>query len=151
MANIMTPPTSEFFDNVRSIAVIGVSENKMKFGAAAYRELKERGYEVFPLHPSLRTFDGAACYAALSDLPVTPDCVLITVKPSQAVAVVRQTAERGTKRIWFQQGKNFSDAVKQADQLGLKSVHGRCILMYAGPVKGMHKVHRFLSKFFGRY
>jgi len=150
MANMTTPPKAEFFNNVKTIAVVGVSMSEMKFGSAAYRELKKRGFEVFPLHPSLKTFDGAICYASLADLPVTPDCVLVTVKPAQAEAVVKQTANRGTKKVWFQQGRNVSEAVRLADQLGLQSVDGRCILMYAGSVTGIHKVHRFLNRLFGR-
>lgn len=151
MANGVTTSPAEFISDVHSIAVIGVSEQKMKFGAVAYRELKKLGYEVYPLHSSLKTFDGAPCYAALSDLLATPDCALVSIRPEHATASVRQIADRGIKKVWFQQGKNFSEAVKLADQLGLQSVHGRCILMYAGPVKGIHKVHRFVNRLFGKY
>ena len=151
MANNVTMSPAEFLNDVRSIAVIGVSEQKMKFGASACRELKKLGYEVYPLHPSLKTFDGAPCYAALSDLPTTPDCAFVSIRPEHATNSVKQIADRGIKKVWFQQGKNFSEAVTLADQLGLQNVHGRCIMMYAGPVKGIHKVHRFLNRLFGRY
>jgi len=30
-------------------------------------------------------------------------------------------------------------------------IHNLCILMYASPVKGPHKFHRFLNKVFGKY
>jgi uncharacterized protein len=140
---------AEFFNNVKSFAVVGVSENKAKFGAAACRELKTRGFKVYPIHPTLGTFDGDICFHSLADLPIVPDCALVTIKPAHALEVVRQIAQRGTKKVWFQQGKNFSEAITLADQLGLQSVHGRCVLMYAGEVTGMHRFHRALSRFFG--
>ena len=149
-SGIVTTP-AEFLGDVKSIAVIGVSEKSLKFGASAYRELKKLGYDVYPLHPTLKTFDGVPCYAAPADLPATPDCAFVSVRPDRAVAAVRQIAQRGIKKVWFQQGKDFSEAVKVADELGLQSVHGRCIMMYAGPVKGFHKVHRFFSRLFGKY
>jgi predicted CoA-binding protein len=142
---------TDYFKNVKSIAVVGVSENKTKFGQAACRELKKRGFAVFPIHPTLDTFDGGACFHSLADLPTVPDCALVAIKPTHALEVVRQIAQRGTRKVWFQQGKNFSEAIKLAEQLGLKEVHGRCILMYAGEVTGMHRFHRSLSRFFGKY
>ena len=140
-----------FFDDVKSIAVVGVSNKGTKFGSSAYHELKQRGFEVYALHPSLATFEGEPCYHTAADLPAVPDCALVAVNPREAAEVVRQLSIRGIKRIWFQQGSDFSEAVAVTQQLGLQSVHGRCILMYAGQVTGIHKFHRFLSRLFGKY
>ena len=140
-----------FFDDVRSIAVVGVSDRPSSFGASAYRELKQRGFEVYPLHPSLATFDGDPCFATPAGLPVVPDCALVTVKPPEAATVVQQLSDRGIRKVWFQQGSDFSTVADEAEKLGMKTVRGRCILMYAGQVTGIHKFHRFLSRLFGKY
>ena len=144
-------PTSLTLRGVRSIAVVGVSGRRTKFGGSAFRELKKRGYEVFAVHPSMDMFEGVKCYRSLADLPVLPDCALVTIKPRAASPVVGQAVGRGIRTIWFQQGADFSEAAAQAERAGLKVVKGRCILMYAEPVGGLHRFHRFLSKLFGKY
>ena len=40
----------------RRIAVAGVSRNPHKFGNVLFRELKQRGYDVLPLNPTLKEF-----------------------------------------------------------------------------------------------
>jgi predicted CoA-binding protein len=128
MASITGMSPQGFFDDVKSIAVVGVSERPAKFGASAYRELKKRGFAVYPLHPSLKTFDGDPCYCSPADLPSVPGCALVTVKPKDATEVVRQLSARGVKRIWFQQGSDFTSVADEAEKLGMKTVRGRCNL-----------------------
>jgi len=142
---------SSLIEGVKSIAIAGVSSNKRKFGGTAYRELKKRGYRMFGVHPSLESIDGERCYKSLAELEAVPDCVLVCVKPDRAAAVVDQAVALGVAKIWFQQGADFSEAQARADAAGLRTVAGRCILMYTEPVGGVHRFHRGLSKLFGRY
>lgn len=151
MVAILHKPTPTTLTGVRSIAVVGVSGNKNKFGSAAFLELKKRGYDVYPVHSSLDTFDNTKCYRSLGDLPLVPDCVLVTVKPDAAPEVVRQAAAKRVRKVWFQQGANFTAAIAAAEKADLEIVSRRCILMYAEPVTGFHGFHRFLNRLFGRY
>jgi predicted CoA-binding protein len=144
-------PPLTVLQGVRTIAVVGVSRKKIKFGSSAFRELKKRGYDVYPVHHSMDELDGVKCYRSVGNLPVVPDCVLITVKPESALEVVEQAAAKGIRKAWFQQGADFSEAIAGASQAGLQVVSGRCILMYAEPVTGFHRFHRFLNRLFGKY
>ena len=136
------------FTSVEHIAVVGVS--KHKFGGTAYRTLKQRGYRVYPVHPRLETFEGDRCYARLTDLPDAVKAAVITVQPAQAEAVVNDAQAAGIPRLWFQQGADFSAAVKRAEAHGSEVVSGKCILLYAPPVTGIHALHRFFARLFGR-
>lgn len=138
------------FINSRHIAVVGVSRSNMKFGSAAFRTLKNKGYQVYPVHPNLPTFSGARCYNEIKELPGEVDALFVSVKPEQAVKVVTEAAARNIKRIWFQRGGDFSDAAQKAEALGIECVTGKCLLMYAEPVKGIHAVHRFFVKLLGK-
>ena len=144
-------PARTALQGVRTVAVVGVSRKKIKFGVSAFRELKKRGYDVYPVHHSMDKLDGVKCYRSVINLPLVPDCVLITVKPGAALEVVEQAVAKGIRMIWFQQGADFSKAIDKAKQAGLQVVSGQCILMYAEPVTGLHQFHRFLNKLFGRY
>jgi len=151
MAPHSDSPARIALQGVRTIAVVGVSRKKIKFGVSAFRELKKRGYEVYPVHHSMDKLDGVKCYRSVINLPLVPDCVLITVKPGAALEVVGQVVAKGIRMIWFQQGADFTEAIARASQAGLNVVSGRCILMYADPVTGFHRFHRFLNQLFGKY
>ncbi|MEW5794930.1 MAG: CoA-binding protein [Candidatus Zixiibacteriota bacterium] len=144
-------PPMNLFDDIRTIAVAGVSRRKNKFGSVALRELTKRGYEVYPVHPALDSTDGIRCFHSLADLPVLPDMVLVTLKPGGAVDIVDQAATLGIRKVWFQQGADFSEAISRARDAGMEIVSRRCVLMYAGPLTGIHRVHRFFSRLLGQY
>ena len=143
---------SSLLAGVKSIAVAGVSSNRRKFGSMAARELKRRGFTVFPINPGLQDFEGGRCYSNLEEAAEPPDCVLISVKQAGAAGeIVSQAIKIGARMIWFQQGVSFDELARSASEAGLRVVEGRCILMYAEPVGGIHGFHRWLARLFGKY
>lgn len=136
----------ENFVNTKHVAVVGVS--KKKFGGTIYKTLKKRGYAVYPVHPTLSSFDGDSCFPRLSDVPDDVEAAVVAVSPAHAADVVDDARKAGLTKLWFQQGADFSGAVRKAEADGLQAVSGKCILLYAPPVTGLHGVHRFLARLF---
>lgn len=141
----------EGFITSKHIAVVGVSRNKNKFGSATYRDIKKRGFQVYPVNPSMDNFHCGRCHQSLADLPEHVDAALITVRPDKAVPVVESAAASPVRKLWFQQGGDFTEAGDIARQAGLEVVTGKCILMYAQPVSRIHAFHRWLWKLIGKY
>jgi predicted CoA-binding protein len=140
----------EDFINLKNIAVVGVSRNASKFGNLAYKELKERGYQVYAVNPALKEFQGEPCYPNLSALQGKVDGLLLTVHPDQGLAVLEEASRVGIKNIWVQQQADSPALLESGRQLGLNLVSGKCILMYAPPVRSFHKFHRFVNQIFGK-
>jgi uncharacterized protein len=134
----------------RKLAVVGVSRQGRKFGNFAYRTLRERGYQLFPVHPSAETLEGDRCYASLRELPEAVGGVLVAVPPPQAEQVVRDAAAVGIPRLWLQQGAASPQALRLAQECGMSVVHGECILMFAEPVVSMHRIHRWVWRVLGK-
>jgi predicted CoA-binding protein len=132
----------------KKIAVVGVS--KRKFGGGIYKELKKRGYNVYPVHRTMENFDGDQCYDSLKSVPEDVDAAVISVSPASAESVVDDALERGINKLWFQQGPDFTKMVEKAEAAGIETVSRKCILMYAQPVTGIHAFHRFLAKLFNK-
>ena len=139
------------FMNTEHIAVIGASANKKKFGRYIYDTLKARGRTVYAVNRGAEPVNGDQAYASLEDLPREVDSAVVAVKPESAAQIIEQAARRGIRRLWFQQGADFSDAIAGAEKQGIATVSNKCILMYLAPVTGIHRVHRFLSRTFGKY
>ncbi len=134
----------------RSLAVVGVSRSGKKFGNMAYRELKGKGCQLFPIHPEAEVLEGDKCYASLSALPERSNGVLVIVPPTQTEQVVRDAAAAKIPRVWMQQGAESEEAIRFCEEHGISVVAGECILMFAEPLKFYHKPHRWVWKLLGK-
>lgn len=132
------------------IAVVGVSRKKTKFGNAIYKELKQKGYNVFPVNPHITTFEGDACYPDLYSLPEKVDAVVINVPPVQTEKVVREAKKVGINKVWLQQGSQSEVAVKFCEENGIDYVSNECILMFAQPSAFIHRAHRWVWGVLGK-
>lgn len=138
------------FVSQKTLAVVGVSRDRKKIGNIAYRELKARGYRVFPVNPNVDKVGDDRCYPTVKELPEMVDGVLIVVPPQVTEKIVREAEQAGIKRVWMQQGAESEDAIKFCEERGLSEVHGECIIMFTDPVKSFHKLHRGFMRFFGK-
>lgn len=135
----------------KRIAVMGVSRSGKKFGNIAVTELKQRGYQVLIVHPEAQEIGGERCYPSVAALPAAVDGVLICVPPKHASAALREAVQAGVKNIWLQQGADSAEVHATARELGVSLITGKCILMYAPPVKSLHGFHRTIAKLVGQY
>lgn len=65
----------------RSVAVVGASARTDSVGEWALRNLVLGGYkgQIYPVNPNYDELQGKRCFAALADLPETPDLVVFAV------------------------------------------------------------------------
>jgi len=138
------------FVSQRKLAVVGVSRKKMKFGNLAFRELKRKGYKLFPVHPHAEQLEGERCSASLAALPEPVEGLLVIVPPAQAEQVVRAAAAAGIRRVWLQQGAGSPAAIRFCAENGISAVHGECILMFAEPAAWYHRAHRWVWGLLGK-
>ncbi|NTV35435.1 MAG: CoA-binding protein [Anaerolineaceae bacterium] len=145
----MDQKIQSFLENKR-IAVVGVSRSGKKFGNAIATELKQRGFQVSIVHPEAQEINGEKCYPSLAALQGMVDGVVICVPPKQSNQVLREAAAAGMKNIWIQQGADSPEVSATARELGITPITGKCILMYAEPVRSIHGWHRAFAKLFGQ-
>lgn len=144
----MNPLIDDFISS-KKIAIIGMSRSDKKFGNMACKELRSKGYEIFPVHPEADVIDGIACYPNLQSLDGKVEALWIAIPPQNVPRVLEEAAQIGLKKIWLQQGAWSQDVQKCIDRLGLPVISKKCILMYAPPVKSFHKFHRAIKGIFG--
>jgi predicted CoA-binding protein len=140
----------EFIEK-KKIAVIGASRSGKKFGNSAAKELMNRGYEVFFIHPNTDTIDGHPTYPNLRAVQDLVETLWVSVHPSQVSEILQEAAKVGLKKIWLQQGAESPDLLVLGQQLDLNIITGKCILMYAEPVRSFHKFHQLIWKWIGQY
>lgn len=138
----------DFFKR-RLIAVAGVSRNPKKFGYEVFKELRGKGYEVLPVNPNTDEIAGVKCYKNVASLPEQVDSMLIVTPKDQTDDLLREGINKGIKNIWVQQMSNTSETLKIAEEYEKEIIFGKCIFMFAEPVKSFHRFHRSLVKIFG--
>lgn len=119
----------EGFLSVRSIAVVGATDKREKWGYKILSRLRSLGYDVLPIHPTLTAIDGLKAYATLRDLPKKPDAVSIVVPPSATERAVRLAKELRIGFVWIQPGAESDEAIEFCDDNALPCVHNKCILV----------------------
>ncbi len=133
----------------RVLAVAGVSRSGKKFGNAVFKEMKQKGYTVYPLNPNAKEIEGEPCYPNIESLPKNTGGLLLVVKPEQALSLVTAAHAAGIGKVWFQQGSESEDALEFCRKRGMTAVSDECVLMHGDAVGSIHKVHRFFRRLFG--
>lgn len=144
-------PMIQSFTEQKKVAIVGASRSGNKFGNAAAKELQERGYDVFYVHPEVNEIDGTPTYPNLDAVKDQVESVWIGIPTEKVAVVLRDAAKAGLKNVWLQQGAGSPELIKLAEELELDLVTGKCILMYAEPVRSFHKFHQVVWKLIGQY
>jgi len=85
----------------KKIAVVGVSDKRETGCNLAYKNFKEKGYQVYAVNPRMTSFDGAPCYSDLKSIPEKPDAVFLLTSPKVTEQIVQQCVELGIKHVWM--------------------------------------------------
>lgn len=85
----------------RSIAVIGASANPAKVGYSILKNIIDGGFngDVYPVNPTSGEILGRTCFPSIKDIPVAPDCAVITIKRDQVLPVLKECAEKSVLSI----------------------------------------------------
>lgn len=112
-----------------TIAVVGASDNMHKYGAVIYRDLKRKGYRVYPVNPHRDTVDGDPAYPTVAELPVAPDIIDLVVPAEVGVKVVRQALDIGYERIWVQPGAESPELLTLLQESEAEYLAHDCIMV----------------------
>ena len=135
----------------RKFAIAGVSRNPNKFGGAIFKELRKKGFELYPVNPNADEIQGVQCYRTIDDLPEDVEHLLIVTPKSETERIAKAAVKKGIKMIWIQQKSDTPEAIQVIQEAGIPVIYKKCIMMFADPVKSFHAFHRFFAKAFGGY
>lgn len=112
----------------KTVAVVGASTNRAKFGNKAVRAFRARGYVVFPINPHAREVEGLRAYPSVTAIPGRVDIATVYVPPDAAVAVMAELAEKGVGEVWLNPGADDERVVRAARARGIEPICACSIL-----------------------
>ena len=96
-------------DENATIALIGASNDKQKYGNKIYRDLRNKGYNVTPINPKEETIEGDKAYNTIGEMPKLPDIANFVVPPPIAIKIAQNISKLGVKHLWFQPGSESNE------------------------------------------
>ncbi|KUO95859.1 CoA-binding protein [Ferroacidibacillus organovorans] len=116
-----------YFAEIRTIAVVGLSDNPNRDSYHVASYLLDQGYEVIPVNPAVSSVLSRKAYASLKDIPGKIDLVDVFRRSDAVPEIVHEAIALGVKRIWLQLGVTHQEAEKDAREHGVEIISDRCI------------------------
>src|SRR3569832_1858081 len=84
----------------KTVAIVGASSNRRKFGNRALRAFERQGFTVLAINPNEAEVEGHKTYASVLDVPGPIVMATVYVPPAVGVMVVEQLAQKGVAEVW---------------------------------------------------
>lgn len=95
---------------MKTVAVIGASTDRRKFGNKALRAFMAEGYRVIPVNPNESRVEGMPTYASVLDVPDALDMATVYVQPDVTLRLLDEFERKQIPEIWVNPGAE-DDAV----------------------------------------
>jgi len=99
---------------MKTVAVVGASNHRGKFGNKALRAFQDAGYTVVPINPHESEVEGIAAYKSVLDVPGPIDMATVYVQPDVAYRLLDEFERKQIPEIWLNPGADSDDVLDEA-------------------------------------
>ncbi|MDD2988017.1 MAG: CoA-binding protein [Zoogloea sp.] len=126
-ANPSPDQIRSLLQEVKTIAVVGLSPRPERPSYRVSRAMQGFGYRIVPVRPAVAEILGEKAWANLSEIPFAVDMVDVFRAGDQIDPVVDECIALGVKRLWLQDGVINEAAAARAQAAGITVVMDRCV------------------------
>ena len=119
----------------QTVAVVGASRDRHKFGNKALRAFRDAGHTVIPINPHETEVEGVRAYASVLDVPGPIDMATVYVQPDTAMRLLDEFERKRIPEIWLNPGADDDEVLAEARRRQL-NVIAACSIMGAGKRPG---------------
>ena len=113
-----------------TVAILGASADREKYGNKAVRAFVARGYTVYPVNPKGGEVEGLPVYISLAAIPadVKLDRISVYLPPAVGLKTLPEIAARGASELWLNPGSESDELVEAAEKQGLNVIQACSIV-----------------------
>ncbi len=106
----------------KTVAVVGASSDRSKFGNKSLRAHIKQGWRVFAVNPKGGKIEGVPVYRSLEEIPDKLDRVTMYVPPEVGVELLPAVAKAGPAEFFVNPGAESEELIEKARELGLDPI-----------------------------
>ena len=106
----------------KTVAVIGASSDRRKFGNRAIRAFRRQGYTVIPINPREVEIEGLKAYGSVLEVPGPIDMATFYVPPQVGEHVIDEIAQKQIPEVWLNPGSESDALIARARALRLQPI-----------------------------
>lgn len=126
--NTSSDAIRDLLEMSKTIAVVGLSSNKMRPSHGVAEYMQRAGYKIIPVNPNETQILGERAMARLEDIREKVEIVDIFRRSEFVPELVESAIAIGAKAVWMQEGVIHEAAAQRARVAGLMVVMDLCIL-----------------------
>ena len=113
---------------MKTIAVVGASSDRRKFGNKAFRAFQAEGYKVIPINPNEASVEGVSTYPSVIEVPEMIDMATVYVPPEIGITLLDGFERKGIAEIWINPGAESDPLIAEARRRKLNVIEACSII-----------------------
>ena len=106
-----------------TVAVLGASRDRSKYGNKSVRAHARAGWNVFPINPNADQIEGVRAYRSLKELSVNAlDRVSVYLPPEIGISLLGEIVACHPREVWLNPGSESDELLAAAAELGLNVI-----------------------------
>jgi hypothetical protein len=98
----------------KTVAIVGASNDRKKFGNKAVRAFRAQGYVVIPINPHHAEIEGVKAYRSVLDVPESLDMATVYVPPDVGQRLLAEFEQKQIPEVWINPGAESSELLAEA-------------------------------------
>jgi acyl-CoA synthetase (NDP forming) len=111
-----------------SVAVIGASSVRQKYGNRAVRAYLRQGWTVYPVNPNETAVEGLTTYKSITDIPGAVDRASLYVPAEIGQTLLEGIRRKAVKELFVNPGAESDALLAEAERLGLEPIQACSIV-----------------------
>jgi predicted CoA-binding protein len=111
-----------------TVAIIGASSHRHKYGNRAVRAYLRQGWTVYPVNPNEPMVEGLKTFPTITDIPGPVDRVALYVPPAVGETLLEGIAEKRPGEFFVNPGAESDTLLAKAERLGLHPIQACAIV-----------------------
>jgi uncharacterized protein len=113
---------------MKTVAVIGASSDRRKFGNKAFRAFQAEGYRVIPINPNEASIEGVSTYPTVTAVPEKIDMATVYVPPEIGITLLDGFETKEIPEIWLNPGAESEALIAEARRRKLNIIEACSII-----------------------
>ena len=100
---------------MKTIAVLGASKDRSKFGNKCVRAYQAAGYQVYPVNlAGLDEVEGFPAFRNLDEIPAELERISVYLPPPLTLELLPDIQRKGAQEVWFNPGSADQKVLEEA-------------------------------------